>query len=238
MALDEFINRISRVNVASQNRFKVSFQPPAGLAANRNVNLVTETISMPGQNIRSVPDDLRFGPAREQAQGVTYGPFSATFICTPGLPEKAFFEAWQELVFNKGEDEWQVKFYKDYYGSITISHLDRQNEEKYIMTVHEAYPKTIQEQQYSLGSNDAHQTVTVEFTYRWWSKEVEEVEESVSRAADRHPPAPPPAPDDISLGEAEGGDEHATPASAAAKASGWIAGYEKRSDGTWGRKLT
>jgi len=233
MALDEFINRVSRVNVASQNRFKVSFQPPAGLAANRNVNLVTETISMPGQNIRSVPDDLRFGPAREQAQGVTYGPFSATFICTPGLPEKAFFEAWQELVFNKGENEWEVKFYKDYYGSITISHLDRQNEEKYIMTVHEAYPKTIQEQQYSLGSNDAHQTVTVEFTYRWWSKEVEEVEESVPPVfptAELLPKSP------LETGVDYGGLK--TVADREAEGSDWLEGMERHPDGTWHKKLT
>ena len=178
MALNEFLQRIASKDVARPNRFKVSFHPPAGLAADRNIDLVTESITMPGQNIRSVPDDLRFGPAREQAQGVTYGPFTATFICTTGLPEKVFFESWQDLVFNKGANEWQVKFYNDYYGSITISQLDKLDNPLYVMTVHEAYPKTINEQQYSLGSNDAHQTITVEFTYRWWEKKVEEPKET------------------------------------------------------------
>ena len=196
MALDNFISRVGGRGIAQPNRFKVSFKPPAGLAADRNVDLVTETISMPGQNIRSVPDDLRFGPAREQAQGVTYGPFSATFICTTGLPEKVFFEAWQELIFNKGENEWQVKFYKDYYGSITISHLDKQDEEQYLMTVHEAYPKTIQEQNYSLGSNDAYQTITVEFTYRWWSKEAKKVKDAPAKAKIPTPADGPTPPQD------------------------------------------
>ena len=46
----------------------------------RDLSLRCESISMPGQNVRSVPDSLRFGPEREQAQGMTYGPISATFI--------------------------------------------------------------------------------------------------------------------------------------------------------------
>ena len=51
----------------------------------RNLSMYCESIQMPGQNIRSVEDPLRFGPQREQAQGVTYGSVNARFICSRDL---------------------------------------------------------------------------------------------------------------------------------------------------------
>ena len=58
----------------------------------RNISMYCESIQMPGQNIRSVEDPLRFGPQREQAQGVTYGSVNARFICSRDLREKDFLK--------------------------------------------------------------------------------------------------------------------------------------------------
>ena len=110
MALKEFIAVINRVDVARTNRFVVEIQPPtmAGLKPQEHVNLMCQDVSFPGQNLRTSTDDLRQGPTRDIAQGVTYGNMNMTFICTPGLPEKLFFEAWQKLMFN--HITWQAKY--------------------------------------------------------------------------------------------------------------------------------
>ena len=140
------------------------------MTSNRNVNLLAETVSFPGQNIRSVPDNLRHGPSREQAQGFTYGPISMTFICTPGQTERKFFEDWQEKVVIK--DNWLVNYYNTYVGTITLVALNKADHAGYTVTIHEAYPKTINAQDFALGSSDSYQTATVEFAFRWWESKI------------------------------------------------------------------
>ena len=169
-SLDEFRATIAGKDLARQNRFEVRITGPVGFGGDKQVNLLAESVSIPGQNIRSVPDDLRYGPARDHAQGVTYGDISMTFICTPGMQEKVYFEEWQKRIVQLGERDpgWNVNFYKDYVGEIQIDQLDRQNQMKYQVTIVEAWPKTINAQEFTLSSNDSYQTVSVDFAYRYW----------------------------------------------------------------------
>ena len=167
-SLDEFRATIAGKDLARQNRFEVRITGPVG--GDKQVNLLAESVSIPGQNIRSVPDDLRYGPARDHAQGVTYGDISMTFICTPGMQEKVYFEEWQKRIIDLGErnSKWNAKWYVDYIGEIQIDQLDRQNDMKYQVTIVEAWPKTINAQEFTLSSNDSYQTVSVDFAYRYW----------------------------------------------------------------------
>ena len=167
-SLDEFRATIAGKDLARQNRFEVRITGPVG--GDKQVNLLAESVSIPGQNIRSVPDDLRYGPARDHAQGVTYGDISMTFICTPGMQEKVYFEEWQKRIIDVGErnSKWNAKWYVDYIGEIQIDQLDKQNQMKYQVTIVEAWPKTINAQEFTLSSNDSYQTVSVDFAYRYW----------------------------------------------------------------------
>jgi len=169
MALDRFMTRVKKLNLSRQNRFEVFLYGPGGYTMDRDMSLFAESISMPGQNIRSVPDDLRYGPAREQAQGMTYGPVSITFMCTPGQPEKVWFENWQKKIINK--ITWYSYYYKDYIGSVEMYEVDMKGiKTGYGIILNEAFPKTISGQDWSQGANDAYQTVTVEFQYRDWQE--------------------------------------------------------------------
>lgn len=171
MALREFITKIKTANVARPNKYEVSIFPPAGLgAAPRDLAMMAESVSFPGQNVRASADLLRHGPQREVGQGMTYGPFNITFICTEGLPEKKFFEEWQEFIINK--ETWEARFYKDYVGTINLSALTVGEQESYSVKIHEAYPKTITAQEFGYGNSGAYQTISVEITYRHWDSEV------------------------------------------------------------------
>ena len=132
----------------------------------RNLSMYCESIQMPGQNIRSVEDPLRFGPQREQAQGVTYGSVNARFICSRDLREKLFFEAWQSLIFN--HDTWEMKFYKDYIGGLKIYQEDRSNNSTYGVELMEVFPKVVQQQELGWNINDAYQTISVELMFHSW----------------------------------------------------------------------
>ena len=171
MALKEFITKIKGSGVARPNRYQVMIFPPAGLGiAPRDLAMMAESVSFPGQNHRAGTDLLRHGPQREVVHGTTYGPFGITFICTEGMPEKKFFEDWQEFIVNK--ETWEPKFYNDYVGTIVLESLDMAENTTYFCRVHEAYPKTINSQDFSYGATGAYQTISVEITYRWWESEL------------------------------------------------------------------
>ena len=120
MPLKEFVTRMATYGVARQNKYRVFITSPTGTS--EGINMMAETVSMPGQNIRTAADTLRYGPQREHAQAAMYGPISITIICKPGLPEKRYFEDWQELIINK--ETWEARFYKDYIGAIDIFSMD------------------------------------------------------------------------------------------------------------------
>jgi hypothetical protein len=160
---------ITAKDLARQNRFRVSIFPPTG-SADKYIDMFVENASFPGQNLRTTPDALRYGPQREIVHGVTYGPINLTFMCRPGLPEKKFFEAWHDLTFDR--ESWNVKYYQDYVGSIKMWQIDREEKDRYMVELFEVYPKTIISQDYNLGSNDTYQTLQVEFQYHHWESTV------------------------------------------------------------------
>ena len=171
MALNAFIARVRGQNLQRQNKFSVQINAPGG-ALPYEMTLFAETVEIPGQTIISSPDELRYGPTRERATAMSYGPTNITFICTPGMPERKFFTAWQDKIVNK--ETWEAYYYKDYaYGSsIMIYALDTTEKPKYGIELFEVFPKTVSGQAFGAASNDAYQTIDVEFSFRYW-KEIE-----------------------------------------------------------------
>ena len=169
--LGEFITRVKTQGLARPNKYQVKLFPPAAMGISpKEVAMMAESVDFPGQNIRAGTEVLRHGPQREVAQGMTYGPFSINFICTEGMPEKKFFEAWQEFAVNKYT--WEPKFYKDYVGRMLLQSLNSAERKTYEMQIYEVYPKTVNSQSFSYGSTGSYQTISVEITYRYWLSRV------------------------------------------------------------------
>jgi len=168
MALDNFITRLKQTGVQKQNKFRVQISGPTFMP--QDMTYFAETVEIPGQTIISSPDELRYGPLREVASAMTYGPTSITFICTPGLPERKFFTEWQDKIINK--TTWEAQYYQDYAASsrIHIYALDNKEKAKYGVTLFEVFPKTVSGQSFSAASNDAYQTLDVEFAFRYWDE--------------------------------------------------------------------
>ena len=151
MALSEFIATIAGQDLSRQNRYEVEIHGPGGLA-DRTISMLCESAQFPGQNIRTTADSLRAGPQREMGQGVTYGPITLRFICRPHMPEKKYFEDWQDLMVDK--NTWQMNYYKNYIGEISMKALDVSDRDRYNIVIHEAYPKIITAQDFSYSSNN------------------------------------------------------------------------------------
>ena len=179
----------SRDGYARQNRYEVVIGLPTGVTgssqddagqsalsgsvlgqlhgeAARRISFRCDSISMPGRALRTQVNANIYGPQHEMTQGVVFSPVQASFYCGSDMAERYFFEEWQKITYNPRT--YNINYYKEYTGRVEIYHLNEQDERQYGIVLTEVFPKTISEQQYSHGTTNTIQKVTVEFAYRYW----------------------------------------------------------------------
>ena len=157
------------VNATSgQGESNVSYSDP-WLTGNdaKAVSLRCESTSIPGRDLSTVDDVNVYGPSRQIVNRVMYGgEVSMTFQASSGLEERVFFEEWQKKAFN--EQTWDVGYHNEYTSEVQIYLLDRKDQRRYGVRLHEAYPKTIR----AVGLNQAPSSeiirIPVTFSFRWW----------------------------------------------------------------------
>ena len=175
---------------ARPNRYEVFFFPPVSRSQTnifakimgesvadqtaRKTALRCQSFSFPGRNLDSSPDTNIYGPEREIVQGYSYGDVTGVFQCSSDMKEKRFFETWQRLAYNP--QTWSMQYYNDYVGSIKLFQLDEQDRQRYGVEMVECFPKTIEAQTVDYSTNNAIQTVSVTFAYRYWKDLVDEAD--------------------------------------------------------------
>ena len=154
---------------AVPNRFEVIIMSPIpNYAKQREVSMRCESINLPGRNLNSTTDSNIYGPTREIVDGVTYADdINMTFQASSGLEERVFFEEWQALAFD--ERSWNVSYYNDYISTVDIYVLDRQNQRRFGLKLHEAFPKTIGATDLSQSANNELIKLAVTFSFRYWT---------------------------------------------------------------------
>ena len=140
----------------------------------RKTALRCQSFSFPGRNLDSSPDTNIYGPEREIVQGYSYGDVTGVFQCSSDMREKRFFETWQRLAYNP--QTWSMQYYNDYVGSIKLFQLDETDRQRYGVEMVECFPKTIEAQTVDYSTNNAIQTVSVTFAYRYWKDLVDEAD--------------------------------------------------------------
>ena len=167
----------SEEGYAVPNRFECLILPPiSGNSSSfssgplqgdaRAISMRCESASMPGRNLNSVEDSNIYGPVREVVTGVSYaGDIEMLFQASSGLQERVFFESWQEKAFNPST--WDVGYHEDYVSEVQLYLLDRQDQRRYGVRLHEVFPKSIG----AVGLNQAPSSeiikIPVTFSFRW-----------------------------------------------------------------------
>ena len=154
---------------AQPNRFEVLItRPQASADENRQVSMRCESINLPGRNLNTTTDSNIYGPTREIVDGVTYADdIAMTFQASSGLEERVFFEEWQTLAFD--ERTWNVGYYNDYISTVDVYLLDRQDNRRYGLKFHEAFPKTINATELNQGTNNEIIKLEVVLSFRYWT---------------------------------------------------------------------
>ena len=168
---------------AQPNRFDVVITPPAKVGGGGNENVFSgmdrksdirdismrcESVQLPGRNLSTSADSNIYGPTRDIVEGVTYAEdLTMVFQASSGLDERVFFENWQRQAFN--EQTWNIGYYNDYVGTIEIYLLDKQDQRRYGLKVHEAFPKTVTASDLNYGTMNEIIRTSVSFSFRYWT---------------------------------------------------------------------
>ncbi|SUZ99717.1 uncharacterized protein METZ01_LOCUS52571 [marine metagenome] len=148
-----------------------SFISPLGQGAKpgslRSIQLRAEAVGLPGRNIETQPDNNVYGPIRNVASGVNFAEdLNITFQCGSELQERKFFENWQTTIYDV--ETWNMNYYNEYIGSISIFLLDRQDKRRYGLKCLEVFPKTVGSIELGHSLNSSYATCQVGFVFRNW----------------------------------------------------------------------
>ena len=165
-ALDEFISSFSQYGgPAHLNRFEVVIVSPQQLGqSDRFVSSRIETASMPGKNIRSVPNENVYGPTQEMAQGLTYDEvINMTFLLSAEHREKQFFMNWMDYIYKP--KSYNLEYYDNYKRDISFWQLDKNDERTAGVKIIDCWPKTINAIEYGQGNGEIAK-LTVGFAFK------------------------------------------------------------------------
>ena len=178
--IDTFQSHLNREGFHKANLFDVDITGP-GIPGGDIIRMRAFSAEIPGRTL-STTEYRIYGPIRKIPYASTYTDTRVEFLCTEGLKEKAFFEAWQDGITNtKALDprtnstaggKYNVGYYNDFAtGTITISlHDEGGNQSLNVHKFHEVYPIGIAPIAVSWDSGDLVK-LAVTFAFRDYSIE-------------------------------------------------------------------
>jgi len=130
-----------------------------------HLHIRCESFSLPGGNISTTPDNIRLGPIREHAIGMTFGTVTGVFLCDSELTEKQFFTDWQRYAI---DEKWEPRYFNDYASaSIKVTVHNDSGEKTHSVKLLNCFPKTVTPMALA-SAEEGLLRVSVEFSYWTW----------------------------------------------------------------------
>ena len=117
--------------------------------------------------MRTQGDFNHYGPPLEIVHGLTFGEVALSFYANQDLDERVLFEEWQKLTYDT--ETYDIGYYQDYIGSVSVFVLDRQDKRRYGVRLEEAFPKSLDPIPLSYSSGSTINRVGVSIQYRYWT---------------------------------------------------------------------
>ena len=167
-SLSQFSSNIAKKGLASPNKFRIRFTMPSVVNnPKEEFNLMVENVDLAGRNVNSAIN-IEYGVRREVAYNApAYDPLNITFLCSQDMSEKRKLEEWNNHIVkvNRGFD---VEYYDNYTGSITVDVLDKNLKSTYYVEYLEAYPKVINSIPFNHTTTNQTVRVTASFVYSYY----------------------------------------------------------------------
>ena len=145
----------------------------------RNIELMCTSATLPHRDVLA-ENFVTYGPGRKMPYAYGYeSTMDCLFMGDKFLRQRAFFETWQGKMHSL--DSHNLQYYDDYIGTMEIYQLGHYRETSkdggyddnfrmtYGVRLHEVYPETIGEIQYTAVTDDmVPMDIPVKFAYRTW----------------------------------------------------------------------
>ena len=165
MSLEAFIGEV-RKGLSRTNRYEVNIPfPNTDATSSKLVSLFCEATNLPGMNIATAAQRI-FGEIRQVPYERMFDPVNLSFYVDGNMEVKAAFERWIHLIFN--QNSRTINYYNNYIRDVNITVKNVEDKTSYVLTLYEAYPKSIQTIQLSAESRDVMK-IQVQLEYKYWT---------------------------------------------------------------------
>ena len=167
-SLSQFSSNIAKKGLASPNKFRIRFTMPSVVNnPKEEFNLMVENVDLAGRNVNSAIN-IEYGVRREVAYNApAYDPLNITFLCSQDMSEKRKLEEWNNHIV-KVHSGFDVEYYDNYTGSVTVDVLDKNLKSTYYVEYLEAYPKVINSIPFNHTTTNQTVRVTASFVYSYY----------------------------------------------------------------------
>ena len=174
--VQDIVSSINKSGIAQSSHFSVQLTGPSSRGAQELMSRA-DSVNLPGRTITTAEHKFtNYGPINKVPYGQIYGDSTITFLLSEDLREKDFFEHWQEQMINTGayeenlasvrpESKWNVKYFDNYLGTVTIRQYGAAGNLKTIHKLQEAYPILIGDVSMGWGNSDAAK-LSITFAYK------------------------------------------------------------------------
>lgn len=183
MSLADFLSTVRTEGLSKANRYSVLISPPAGIADSNSdlsrVSLFAESTELPGVTVKTEKLKI-YGPEYIRPTGIDYGQtVNVTFLVDRDFRVRKLFEDWINMVVDK--NSYNISYQILYISNqIRFIQLDTQDEERYSITLKEAFPVSIEIMPISYSSDGIHR-ISVTFAFRRWESMFGSVAETEPR---------------------------------------------------------
>lgn len=130
----------------------------------QNILLLCDAAQLPGLTLNTTP--IRsFGEVREIPYELNYEPITLSFYVDANMNVKKLFDLWMASVQIK--DTRNFSYYESYTTKLSIYVQDMEENNRYIVDMYEAYPKTVSAVQVDFANKDIMK-LQVTMMYKYW----------------------------------------------------------------------
>jgi hypothetical protein len=165
--LKQFIAEVKNGGVMKNSRYSVFMPPPKGLSSEVNLRkllLFCSEAQLPAVNL-STFQIRTYGEIREAPYEKLFDNVNLTFYVDQAMEVKLYFDRWMYLIQNGMTRTFE--YYDNYVTDLDIYVEDARDDSRYVVTLRECYPKTINAVNVSYDSK-TEMKLQVSFNYKYW----------------------------------------------------------------------
>jgi hypothetical protein len=169
--LSQFYSQFTS-DLARANHFEVVLNPPAILNSDitsLGLSYRCETAQLPGRHLTTAQQKT-FGPYEKFPVHTSYNDIDLTFIMDGDMGLRYLFDAWLNVI--NPASNFNLEYKSNYMVDMTINQYDLQDNLQYQVTLIDAFPININQQDLSWSSDAIHK-LNVTFAYTYWINDLQ-----------------------------------------------------------------